>query len=558
MIKNPRLHKPSSLYDLIESYCQSKDNRNVVHRLCNLARKMDVRAIIVEDITIDDEEIRPEIIALEKYFDKTIKAIAYRFTFINKFIDKLENVKELSDENFLSTFILINIETNAERDEWKSYVYKAVVVPPRLPAKKYGKLPLLNNYLHIYKTFRCQVSYSVGKFFEFSIRGNFFCQQNNITSVCAHASLCMVINNIEIGLKKLIIPEDINEILNIDHIRFKFGITRNGGLEEEEINQVLKTFKLKFYLINYKAAEKDRRTRLKINGESYDKIIYKYLEGKHPVLLVFTTKKLKISDGTTGFQSDSHVVPVFGHTLNTDAWRPQAERAYREFQESRVKSISASSWVDHFIIHDDNFGMYFCLPVDSLKKQTKFKDDPEFRAYYTIAIIPSEVATYPWEPEYASQIVIDNLLQKFPRNLDKWYKRLLEDKPWVIRTILMAKNEYKNSLNCKDFDGNKYSEQDVQEILRNLPDYFWLSEISLPDLYVANKSKLVDFFYPCDNPETPYENEVTERLIKSWIQARMPHVLIQNNNGKLSIREISVGSHCPIFRFETELESLDW
>lgn len=59
----------------------------------------------------------------------------------------------------------------------------------------------------------------------------------------------------------------------------------------------------------------------------------------------------------------------------------------------------------------------------------------------------------------------------------------------AVRTMLLKKNDYAESLNMQDFDGCSFTSDDKNELLINLPDRFWLSEITLPDLYTANKKK---------------------------------------------------------------------
>ena len=110
--------------------------------------------------------------------------------------------------------------------------------------------PLLNNYVHIFHTFDCEVSINERDIFRFQITGTFFCQQNSVTSVCAHASLCMTINNMGVVM---ITPEDINKKIGIDHINNKLD-EKVPGLNASQINEVLEeetiVFTEKFELLN--------------------------------------------------------------------------------------------------------------------------------------------------------------------------------------------------------------------------------------------------------------------------------------------------------------------
>lgn len=399
------------------------------------------------------------------------------------------------------------------------------------------QIPLLNNYLHIINTFNCEVDTGNNEIKKFKITGTFFCQQNSVTSVCAHAALCMTLNNVG---KDIITPEDINKDIGIDHIDKKIG-PQNRGLSQEDIVKVLKDYGLAYTWTNF----------FENPNIEYNEYIYRYIEGRCPALLVFST------------DTELHVVPILGHTLNTDIWRPEAETAYTD-QIDRLHYKSTASWVDHFIIHDDNFGPYFCMPIDALKRITLPKHDRTFRSYLAVIITPPELKTPAWEAEWASVIITKLYLQKIidiGAQLDDWSERIVKTesvrrpRPIVVRTLVVDKDEYIKNLDEKDFEGNIFTESDKKSLTKNLPDLFWLSEITLPDLYTANKSKIVDFFYECDKP--PLSNDTD--IYKRWIQIRFPHALLLNSqSGNPTALQMSIKSHYPLFRFEKREETFDW
>jgi hypothetical protein len=270
------------------------------------------------------------------------------------------------------------------------------------------------------------------------------------------------------------------------------------------------------------------------------------------------------------------VVSILGHTLNSDMWKPEAELVYSGYYEEDHKNTSiikredrldnyksTAAWVDHFIIHDDNFGMYFCLPVEALKRVTLPKDDPRFRAFSATAIIPPGVTTSLYkEVERASalitQQILDTLIDK-QTELDIWSFRIWDamhselPRPVVLRSFLVKKEEYFDSLNQNDFDGNTFTKNEKDEIIKILPPLFWLSEITLPELYTANKHKVIDFFYRCDHSKKiDYDDE---DINSSWIQVRLPGGLKRNPEICHSLATeilLSVKSHFPVFRFQDE------
>jgi hypothetical protein len=539
-----KIRKGCSLFDFIAEFCKGETSGHsptrAFHRLCSLMRKMDAKSVVVEKLEKDFSEIKDEYNALTKYYKKSINFEAHRFTFMLDEVDLINLVSEVSNEKFLASAVLINFEKAEDPIDkskpvgWSNYLYSAFVTIPKIR----GEIPLLNNYLHIYKDFEREVSIGANSDSKkFEITGTFFAEQNTITSVCAHASLCMILNNIEGNRNVIFSPEDINKIIGIDHS--DYNRLAQKGLDDKDIKKVLTDRGLDFKLLDFFSTP----------HIDYDSQIYHYVESKFPCLLVFTTDTLC-----------AHIVPILGHTLNSDIWKPEAERAYSESAFDGY--YSAVKWVDHFIIHDDNLGMYICLPVDTLKRITLPRHDPYHRAAYAVAIVPSDVRTTPREAEWASIYVTRDILHWREKNgspLDKWCDRLVNELSVVtIRTFNLTKTEYIESLSEEDFDGNCYSDMDKKILTDDLPNRFWLSEITLPDLYTANKHKIIDFFYGSHYPDDVNEPD-DKKMKERWIQIRFPFVLVKRQpDGKLSVHPLSVKSHYPLFPHSREKNKQEW
>lgn len=543
VLKIISIKKGCSLFDFIEQYCKGEGSghspNRAFHRLCSLMRKMNAQSVIVEELDKNFHEIKDECNALSTYYGKEVNIEAFRFTFILDEVTSTKEVQSLDDKRFLASAIVINFEKSCDPIDANraqgisSYLYSAFVTIPKIA----GVTPLLNNYIHVYKDFNREVSLNEGKPPKiFKITGTFFAEQNTITSVCAHASLCMILNNIESDTDLIYTAEDINRIVGIkhdDHRRLS-----QEGLDDKDISKVLTSKGLDFILLDFFGNP----------NIDYDAQIYHYLESKFPCLLIFTTNR-----------QSSHIVPILGHTLNSDIWKPEAEVVYSA--ESRFNGyLSAVKWVDHFIIHDDNLGVYICLPVDTLKRITLPKHDPFYRAAYAIAIVPSKVTTTPREAEWASAYIIDDILTgmiKTGNPLDGWSNRLAKGLT-TIRTFNISKEAYRSSLEGEDFDGNKFSETDKDALVKDLPDRFWLSEITLPDLYAANKTKIIDFFYGCsfsDDSQDPEERKMRRR----WLQIRFPFVLYKRYaDGKITATQLSVKSHYPLLPHVEEPDKVEW
>jgi hypothetical protein len=403
-----------------------------------------------------------------------------------------------------------------------------------LPMGRMHRLP-------ISRRFQCQVAATETVYRTFVISGTFFCQQNAATSVCAHAAICMIINNMSTEGVEFVHPEDINGILDIDH-RYK-KLKYGQDFHKADFEKVFSSYGLSIEPIDF----------LEDKSEGYDTYIYKYVESRCPALVVFTTEDELVD----------HVVPVCGHTLNADMWTPEAKITYSKPETIFDIYQSTALWVDHFIIHDDNLGMYYCLPTYALKRLAPPDEEYTFRAKFGLAVIPAGVLTPSREAQWAAASVLHKLFKKFGdegTEIDEWTRNLISSyegtlSPRIVatRTFLITREEYADSLTKPDFEGNHFSFDNRQNLIHHLPDRFWLSEITLPDVYTANKSKIVDFCYPCDRPAT----DNTEDWDQRWIQIRLPGALLLNADEPLLVA-MAVKSHYPLVRLEKGQPLLEW
>jgi hypothetical protein len=94
-------------------------------------------------------------------------------------------------------------------------------------------------------------------------------------------------------------------------------------------------------------------------------------------------------------------------------------------------------------------------------------------------------------------------------------------------------------------------------LIEDLPNRFWLSEITLPDLYTANKHKIIDFFYGSNFPNDVHEQE-DEKMKKRWLQIRFPYVLVKRSRDGNISQPLSVKSHYPLFPHSDEVNKVEW
>ena len=98
------------------------------------------------------------------------------------------------------------------------------------------------------------------------------------------------------------------------------------------------------------------------------------------------------------------------------------------------------------------------------------------------------------------------------------------------------------------------STPEIQQELSRLPDYIWVSEITLPHLYTGNKHKLGDVVIRTDVDIT--EKRATDDITDTEF-IRLPGLTYLGSNKSLSLRYPNE-SHVPLIRAEETIPMLEW
>lgn len=605
--------KPYSFYfDFIKKYWESdeaQDSSQPLWRICTMARKMGAKTLIIESVR-NRSEIREEIRVLGQALGGKGSATAYAVTFFSsplsdnttcegsskKVVGKVDVSKIIAaadKENIIGQVIIVNYTWRREAGAGKSrlsYIYEASFVIPQAECVKGSHLiPLQNSYISVESMLKIRVS---GRKFE--IRGVHYAQQNNKTGCCAHACLRMAVNTLPNTL-----PATSDKITNISINKALFGVEhqldnlplceecegvgkkrdecRNvncneprKGLLRKEIKRIVKEYKLndQHYSV---------RNGLSV-GEVKDAwrtdvmpILLSTVDSGYPALLAFSTgipsdnnnapqtldEGGRPDDITRSLQ---HVVLVFGYTRNTDEWHLPALSMYGSHSESRY--YSASAWVDHFLVHDDNLGPYYALSSRSLEISDKV------RVSWVLPLYPEEVKVFPAQAERVAAAFLNNIPYKLKEARDnddrlnkiikdcaesKWYKYIIEsfdkDSPqrYVLKTTLMNRDSYKRHMeSIKCHEGNVINVQYINYIKGQyrlkLPNLFWVVEISVPYIFTGNRGKFGEIIV-----DATYENDEADIPVYAW---RLPGAaFIMDVAGKTIAYALSMGmrSHAKIY-----------
>jgi len=338
---------------------------------------------------------------------------------------------------------------------------------------------------------------------EYNIRTNYFSQQNGITNCCAHAAIKMAIR----AYYPQVTAEIINKNIPVNHIQ-KRG---NEGLTPDEICRAIeKLSKNETYI----SSSIDLAS-----SSDFLRLVYLSLESRLPVILLFHL----IEKGEVG----GHAVTLIGHTFNEHSWSSYGLKGY--FSGENISYLPSSIWCDNLVVHDDNWGPYYLV-------STRFLTDSADFSYILRAVekaVEKVMATslpvpirYNWPIDPVTAIIVYPKDMSFIKNgllvepwalasLNRYVSKIWSDddivkgddfihyfhdyqkegnRNLILRTFCLSKNEY-----LKFIDDNLVLMEYRNMIKDYLPNTFWITEISIPELYWVNRKKVGEII---TDPET--------------------------------------------------------
>ena len=535
---------PFSFYQLVEDLWHQGGNPNPLHRLCTLMRKMKVKSFIKEELELNEELLEEQNMATKRY-KKTVGLTAIRLTFFRSLppSSKWDDQEELPDDHLLGYAVIVTLELPG--DKYTTYLLESVVRPPSIwmrDAKDRISIePITNYYVHNTRDFETTIGIE-GKSRPLTLTGSFFAQQNDITHVCAHAALRMAINSSSTLNTEKLTNQRINEILGIDfsspekcvgHIDGDPSETKTG-LNYQELEEVV-------HRLGGRTISADF---VQNTAVEYDQFIYPFVESACPVIL-----------GIEGWNFNrssiiSHVVSVLGHTLNSDRWEPEARSGYGGFPAESYTPVTG--WVGHYIINDDNFGMYVTLPSDMLRNYLVPSKNPNLHATRAVAIVPSDVQLSGLLAEERAVSFVQSLIQKIKRPFPViWLERLAQQSSSIVsRTLLQTKESYRQYIDGLVQDGHTTLTSEIAQRLEDMPEHVWVSEITLPHLYTGNKHKLGDVIIRANATDEEYL--AGKSLELAWLPGFI-YFGSDNQTFPWGIR-----THVPLIREEETSPLLEW
>jgi hypothetical protein len=470
----------------------------VLRRLFSLARKLGYESLIIEEIQESDCQLfEEESVSLACRESRFQKSKVFRLLFL-----KCQPETEPQPDDLLGYTIFKEDYFQSESGP-RFHVYEAVMTPCRNAS--------LNNFIH------CARDYMVrSPLGEISTRGVLYAQQNDLTFVCAHVALRTALASI--------LPEGdvsysrINELIGVDHITRKVG---NGvGLSPDDMEAVVTGCNV----ISRKIIHEPGTVGLSLPGD-FQRDLYGFIESGQPALL--------------GFEYDGspmrHIIPVIGHTFNEDTWVAESARSYFE---GGLKYFPSENWLSTYVVHDDNFGPYYCLPRHYLKKKN-FRIVLGLLRYNSViqAVDAEAVALVYFK-------AISNYLSTQDGGWLERFKAFADADLLVLRAMLINQDEYLTHLaNCNCWRGCETRDAAIENARRILPDWFWIVEASAPELFSATRRKFGEVLLRADQIVA---KPMTFDLL---LAMRLPGQFLRIENNQLECIETGTDSHVSLFQF---------
>ena len=474
-------------------------------RTLSLARKLDFSCMLLDEIASTDSKVlAEENSAIAKEKSDYIESKVYKFSFFKNVVEE----NQIRPEHFLG-YAVFKTDYFRNREPF-GYIFESVMSPPRDHIQ--------NNFLHCRR--RYSVTNSIGS--GFIVEGALYAQQSTYSFVCAHVALRTVL--------ACVLPEGDISYSTIAQL----SKSRNG-LEPDEMSCVFNGLGIQYQKLAFEPSNKKESISADID---FMKIMYGHVESNCPVILGF--------EGTPDRQGKSrrHVVPVLGHTFNEDSWVPPSNRAYFGHTLSYHPS---EQWLSSHLIHDDNFGAYYCVPKNFITRDN-------FRLLFGISsnhlalqANKAEAIALGWLYQYAVKLPAQDNENNRWFNLFQIYATL---GLLVLRPIFVSKKDYLAHLCCSlDVISGEHVETDtVNRCHQSLPEEFWMVEVSSPELFSVTRRKFGEIILSPGSCGNAFDRG-------SFLMLRLPGLFgLMNREGSVSevlLFGTGVKGHTQIFsKFE--------
>ncbi|BAO43040.1 hypothetical protein [Thiolapillus brandeum] len=293
----------------------------------------------------------------------------------------------------------------------------------------------------------------------FAVNGTPFMQQDNAVGACAQASIWMALRT----LRKKAGQAAFNPA-QITDAATKYAVVgrvlpNRAGLTVQQITEAIRTSGYAPHVLPV------RQLNEPASEPVVDKIkfeLYPYVESGIPVLLLLFPDN-----------SEGHAVVVIGHGWNRAPARLIEIGHIDPFQGgAKIRLVDAASWVEPFIIHNDNSGPYLALPDVS---STGYALN---QACYAIPLLQPEIFIDGAEAKRSCIKLLSDSIGINGQSPDG--HSLPSD--LVVRTYLIDRSEFRKNI----LKSAEASTVKAYFRMKWMPKRIWVTEFNLLDGYEAS------------------------------------------------------------------------
>ena len=436
------------------------------------------------DIEQENEDIR----ALAPSFRKSK---THRLSFFTRGVGTVAGISRLSPDDFLGYAIIKDDRVPKIRGIGRSGRRIVRIYESALRASRHE-----NNYIRGAPAWECMAGGH-----RFPISTYLYAQQNGITNCCAHVALRTAAARFHSG-------GDVSYRMINKWVAKARGEKRwqdcavHDGLDKKEVVGFLEH-------VGASCFEGDF-TLKREPPAPFHKYIYGSIESGYPAIVAFTVPGA--GQGGEEGQPVRHAIPVFGHTFNEDIWAPNADSSYFRIGAG-TSYLPSELWVSMYICHDDNWGSNFCIPRRYLYTRRLCRalsgdpdlcrETPECVAA-VVGTLPGNVKASPIQAEAIAADYLLKMLPHIPKECGAWAERLKyyageSRNRAILRPVLVTGRQYADHLGkVRDWDRSRLKPRLTSVFDTVSEDAFWMVELSVPELFSANRRKVGEILLRSD------------------------------------------------------------
>jgi len=324
------------------------------------------------------------------------------------------------------------------------------------------------------QVFPVEITTNQGIIHKLEVDGFAFIQQDGQLGCCSHVALAMA-DRFLIKAEKpkrkhkpndpYLVGDIVESVSSVSEVQ---RLIPTEGLRPMQISEALK--KMGYSPLVYEYGQDKERP---IPPE---RVIYHYLESKIPIIVGIPT--------ATG----KHALTVIGHSFEPDLWWALAEKPYYNSRPSGVDHHCSTTWLQNFIVHDDNFGPYLTIPKEfiwaaarhtlvvmvPLPPNVNITGEESESIAYGLLLISAEII--------AKKIEDKTNITQHPQEYFSIFHEHLKNEDLVLRTWLLPSDQFKE----------QYVSPAMACYYNNLkmPKKIWLTEVSIPELFCQARLRL--------------------------------------------------------------------